>query len=130
MRLCAFTHARLPSHFLLPLVSQIDPLPAASEGADLNVRQLKATLIPADSVSSDDTALVGPMRSYVLKKQHIIEHLSGKRRWAMLVSERMRKWLASKKQKQLHSVDVQKDCLLYTSPSPRDGLLSRMPSSA
>ena len=24
----------------------------------------------------------------------------------------------------------QKSCLLYTSPSPRDGLLSRMPSSA
>ena len=28
-------------------------------------------------------------------------------------------------------MDIQfKDCLLYTSPSPRDGLLSRMPSSA
>ena len=26
--------------------------------------------------------------------------------------------------------DYQKGCLLYTSPSPRDGLLSRMPSSA
>ena len=26
--------------------------------------------------------------------------------------------------------DVSKICLLYTSPSPRDGLLSRMPSSA
>src|SRR5665647_2961001 len=26
-------------------------------------------------------------------------------------------------------VDTSKDCLLYTSPSPRDGLLSRMPSS-
>ena len=25
---------------------------------------------------------------------------------------------------------VVKGCLLYTSPSPRDGLLSRMPSSA
>ena len=25
---------------------------------------------------------------------------------------------------------IDKDCLLYTSPSPRDGLLSRMPSSA
>ena len=25
---------------------------------------------------------------------------------------------------------VIEDCLLYTSPSPRDGLLSRMPSSA
>ena len=27
-------------------------------------------------------------------------------------------------------VDTFKICLLYTSPSPRDGLLSRMPSSA
>ena len=27
-------------------------------------------------------------------------------------------------------IDVSTDCLLYTSPSPRDGLLSRMPSSA
>ena len=26
--------------------------------------------------------------------------------------------------------DDSKNCLLYTSPSPRDGLLSRMPSSA
>ena len=26
--------------------------------------------------------------------------------------------------------DQNKACLLYTSPSPRDGLLSRMPSSA
>ena len=34
----------------------------------------------------------------------------------------------SKKAK-LHSI-VDISCLLYTSPSPRDGLLSRMPSSA
>ena len=27
-------------------------------------------------------------------------------------------------------VDMYQVCLLYTSPSPRDGLLSRMPSSA
>ena len=27
-------------------------------------------------------------------------------------------------------VDLVLSCLLYTSPSPRDGLLSRMPSSA
>ena len=26
--------------------------------------------------------------------------------------------------------EMASDCLLYTSPSPRDGLLSRMPSSA
>ena len=30
-----------------------------------------------------------------------------------------------------HNLDVwDRICLLYTSPSPRDGLLSRMPSSA
>ena len=27
-------------------------------------------------------------------------------------------------------ITVSENCLLYTSPSPRDGLLSRMPSSA
>ena len=27
-------------------------------------------------------------------------------------------------------IDMPNNCLLYTSPSPRDGLLSRMPSSA
>ena len=30
----------------------------------------------------------------------------------------------------LHAQATTPDCLLYTSPSPRDGLLSRMPSSA
>ena len=30
----------------------------------------------------------------------------------------------------LHFFGYDQDCLLYTSPSPRDGLLSRMPSSA
>ena len=29
-----------------------------------------------------------------------------------------------------YHIDQLRDCLLYTSPSPRDGLLSRMPSSA
>ena len=33
-------------------------------------------------------------------------------------------WTVNKK------VDHDSTCLLYTSPSPRDGLLSRMPSSA
>ena len=30
----------------------------------------------------------------------------------------------------VEGVKVRETCLLYTSPSPRDGLLSRMPSSA
>ena len=31
---------------------------------------------------------------------------------------------------ELFNTTMEKYCLLYTSPSPRDGLLSRMPSSA
>ena len=31
---------------------------------------------------------------------------------------------------ELQTLALTRDCLLYTSPSPRDGLLSRMPSSA
>ena len=30
----------------------------------------------------------------------------------------------------VNTESISKTCLLYTSPSPRDGLLSRMPSSA
>ena len=36
----------------------------------------------------------------------------------------------SKQQQRPISMIILKDCLLYTSPSPRDATLSRMPSSA
>ena len=44
-------------------------------------------------------------------------------------------WLSQFSGKATYRVEKAKiikviDCLLYTSPSPRDGLLSRMPSSA
>ena len=42
------------------------------------------------------------------------------------------KWRARTVSESLDGLEPRwtKDCLLYTSPSPRDGLLSRMPSSA
>ena len=41
-------------------------------------------------------------------------------------------WYCGSKRRSLkpHQIAHQGICLLYTSPSPRDGLLSRMPSSA
>ena len=39
-------------------------------------------------------------------------------------------FLKNKKNISLNSIDEYKFCLLYTSPSPRDATLSRMPSSA
>ena len=51
--------------------------------------------------------------------------------WKPEVDE-MRNMIYSRVTKYLDDihVDKTKSCLLYTSPSPRDGLLSRMPSSA
>ena len=37
---------------------------------------------------------------------------------------------APKQETESTEQEIDKTCLLYTSPSPRDGLLSRMPSSA
>ena len=45
-------------------------------------------------------------------------------------SRRFRRILKTGKRMQLGKEPVSYSCLLYTSPSPRDGLLSRMPSSA
>ena len=43
----------------------------------------------------------------------------------------MKGWTYLNKQGiQLDTLRILSNCLLYTSPSPRDGLLSRMPSSA
>ena len=46
------------------------------------------------------------------------------------ISLRQPKNLQTTEQKKLPYVKESKDCLLYTSPSPRDRYISRMPSSA
>ena len=39
-------------------------------------------------------------------------------------------WMTDFEKAKKKAMNENKTCLLYTSPSPRDGLLSRMPSSA
>ena len=65
-----------------------------------------------------------------------------KRKWVRFYSVQkgvsaLQPWIPAKKIKRKWVTDALKKyygkdsaCLLYTSPSPRDGLLSRMPSSA
>ena len=47
-----------------------------------------------------------------------------------VVLEAIKEGVAFKGKGELCFIKNMKDCLIYTSPSPRDGLLSRMPSSA
>ena len=87
---------------------------------DKNKIQIRLTEFQGD-VSSKDQAYedlkvkIPPMRekSYSLNSE----------------LERLNMTVENLKQEELRFVE-QKTCLLYTSPSPRDGLLSRMPSSA
>ena len=48
----------------------------------------------------------------------------------LLASDVFESYSAGTKLKKQINPDAVRICLLYTSPSPRDGLLSRMPSSA
>ena len=51
--------------------------------------------------------------------------------WNMKVGNFIESELPKEKPQELLDLQEQnRNCLLYTSPSPRDGLLSRMPSSA
>ena len=43
---------------------------------------------------------------------------------------RLERWLKNDFHGQMQYMENHFDCLLYTSPSPRDGATSRMPSSA
>ena len=52
------------------------------------------------------------------------------RQQAELVSQRFAETVAMAEQAFIDELDQLVACLIYTSPSPRDGLLSRMPSSA
>ena len=70
--------------------------------------------------------------------QHLIESISQSARKASLelttlTSEKKNQFLydlADALEANIEGILEANACLLYTSPSPRDGLLSRMPSSA
>ena len=87
-----------------------------------------------DLDGSNNTVIIKPGVTYT-PKQCTIEFKSKKLFWCD--REGMRVWRADldgSSAEVLYQAaegeDARKDCLLYTSPSPRDGLLSRMPSSA
>ena len=82
-----------------------------------------------DAVKAEHTAisLERAKRSSVEAEATI--HLGNVNKETMMFHQAEQRANALEKQCQSHYAQLQ-HCLLYTSPSPRDGLLSRMPSSA
>ena len=80
-------------------------------------------ILLVDAARISNAAKSGLLQSYrseELDKNVPVEYRDPQARWYAL-TRRVRVMVANPKKV---------DCLLYTSPSPRDGLLSRMPSSA
>ena len=107
VRQCGLTNARLPSHFLIPIVTHITP---PTEGTDTNGRRQPTTVhlspdldlhVPREYRSSS--------RSYVLAQSRIVRWLTERKKWRYLVSERMRNWLSLKLGRQSQDFKVQKE---------------------
>ena len=65
-----------------------------------------------------------PMAGYISKGGHNVTVFNR-------TKSKAEKWISEYKGKMAETpADAAKDCLLYTSPSPRDLVISRMPSSA
>ncbi|KAK5125129.1 hypothetical protein LTR85_000805 [Meristemomyces frigidus] len=110
VRQCALTNARLPAHFLLPLVSYIEPqaIDGGTVAATRPSKYAVVHLVP-DLDLNIPRDLRSPARSYVLAQQHILEYFGSKRRWTQVVTERMKRWFALKTGRQWHSLKVQKE---------------------
>ena len=115
----------------------------ATVASDPYVPHFQNVMQPTDEVLASRGGIAGlkvydeirrdPHAFAILQKRKL-EVVS--REWKVQPPEnpsRLEKKAAEEVEKQLKAIDfdkLTKGCLLYTSPSPRDGLLSRMPSSA
>ena len=84
-------------------------------------------------LASTASAFVAPRRSFVQTRRSATNADAATNANAdELLQQRADPTLAKDERRTIDAllVDHAWDCLLYTSPSPRDGLLSRMPSSA
>lgn len=86
VRLCAFTSVKLPSHFLMPFVTEFRPLQspkAATKDDGKDETKLVPHLVPRDVTSH-----AGPS-VYALNSQALLRRLSKKRGWHRLASRDM-----------------------------------------
>src|SRR5664279_6376286 len=87
------------------------------ENADKNLGSTLKRLIARVGEPVIRQAIIGAMR--ILGKQFVM---------GRSIEEALERSRPAEKHGYRHTFDMLGDCLLYTSPSPRDGLLSRMPS--
>ena len=94
------------------------------------IQAVAQTTVVSESSSSSSTSTSGDevIKGYAFKYKERFRNYA-----EQIDNGQAKGWLSAQKagefKDRLEQLKTQ-DCLLYTSPSPRDGLLSRMPSSA
>ena len=83
-----------------------------------------------DSLSLKDPELYKAINDELIRQQQHIELIASENIVSQAVLEAQGSVLTNKYAEGYPGKRYYNGCLLYTSPSPRDGLLSRMPSSA
>ena len=82
--------------------------------------------LSAEQANDPYVAMVAVQRPVFMRDLEVVDTPTAAREW----ETRMRDAQPKSPVRFINPKDRYKDCLLYTSPSPRDATLSRMPSSA
>ena len=132
---------------MMPDVNEDNFLPPVTPYGIMKLGKVKLLpfFLPGDPAMGEAVRGLAGKRSAVMLANHgpvvagkdieaacnAVEELEDSARLAMMVrGVNARMLTAQEVQKVVKRFDVEWDCLLYTSPSPRDATLSRMPSSA
>ncbi|KAK0305523.1 hypothetical protein LTR01_006670 [Friedmanniomyces endolithicus] len=108
VRQCQLTSARLPSHFLQPLAARIQSQVANSEPSSTSSSRLLVRLVPEPKrVAPDDPSSV--VRNYLLAHRSVFDFVTTRARWPVLLTERVKAWIARKTGRKSNSISAQKD---------------------
>ncbi|KAK0269529.1 hypothetical protein LTR35_014825 [Friedmanniomyces endolithicus] len=108
VRQCQLTSARLPSHFLQPLAARIQSQAVNSEPSSTSSSRLLVRLVPEPKrAAPDDPGSV--VRNYLLAHRSVFDLVTTRARWPVLLTERMKAWIARKTGRKSNSISAQKD---------------------
>ena len=94
-----------------------------------NVTVALASILFASTAFSQDAKTLNELLD-MIESSAISETAEARKREADFVRDQRRQSQLLKQARDTEAAEERRSCLLYTSPSPRDGRISRMPSSA
>ncbi|TKA61770.1 hypothetical protein B0A55_12054 [Friedmanniomyces simplex] len=127
IRQCQLTSARLPSHFLQAFTTHLQRLTANNNPSNGPPPRLSARLAPELKDGGTPDTLRSPGRSYLLADRSILDFVTARKKWPVLVSEHMKAWITRHSARKSNSISVQKD--VQWDPDTAERLLVSMRES-